>query len=218
MTEAEATLNLRPLSYVSTEDLDEPLTPSHLIVGRRLSSYPDPFVDDARDPDYEISSADLTRRMQYLNTILNHFWVRWRREYLLELRETHRYAHVQNSPKTIAVGDVVLVYDEDLPRTLWKTAVVEDLIQGNDGLVRGARIRVKSGADKLSTLQRPVQLLYPLEINCDKIPVHVATTTDAADNGSYAQQERPRRDAAVAARARILELTSQHLSTEGEDV
>ena len=32
--------------------------------------------------------------------------------------ETHRYAHVQNSPKTIAVGDVVLVYDEDLPQTL----------------------------------------------------------------------------------------------------
>jgi len=101
VTEAEATLNSRPLSYVSTEDLDEPLTPSHLIVGRRLSSYPDPFVDDARDPDYEISSADLTRRMQYLNTILNHFWVRWRREYLLELRETHRYAHVQNSPRPL---------------------------------------------------------------------------------------------------------------------
>ena len=218
VTEAEATLNSRPLSYVSTEDLDEPLTPSHLIVGRRLFSYPDPFVDDARDPDYEMSSAALTRRMQYLNTILNHFWVRWRREYLLELRETHRYAHVQNSPNTISVGDVVLVYDEDLPRTLWKTAVVEDLIQGNDGLVRGAHIRVKSGADKLSTLQRPVQLLYPLEINCDKIPVHVATTTDVTDNGSYAQQERPRRDAAVAARTRILELTSQHLSTEGEDV
>ena len=95
---------------------------------------------------------------------------------------------------------------------------MEDLIQGNDGLVRGARIRVKSGADKLSTLQRPVQLLYPLEINCDEIPVHVATTTDMAGNGSYAQQERPRRDAAVAARARILVLTSQHLSTEEENV
>ena len=115
--------------------------------------------------------------MQYLNTILNHFWVRWRRGYLLELRETHRYAHVQNSPNTIAVGDVVLLYDENLPRTLWKMAVVEDLIQRNDGLVRGARIRVRSGADKLSTLQHPIQLLYPLEINSDKITVHVALYT-----------------------------------------
>ena len=59
---------------------------------------------------------------------------------------------------------------------------------------------MRSGADKLSTLLHPIRLLYPLEINCDKIPVHAATTTDVTDNGSYTQQERPRRDAAVAAR------------------
>ena len=38
VTEAEATLNYRTLSCVSTEDLDQPLTPSHLIVGQRLLS------------------------------------------------------------------------------------------------------------------------------------------------------------------------------------
>ena len=36
--EVEAVLNSRPLSYVSTEDLDEPLTPSHLLVGYRILS------------------------------------------------------------------------------------------------------------------------------------------------------------------------------------
>lgn len=34
ITEVEAIINSRPLSYVSTEDVDEPLTPSHLLVGR----------------------------------------------------------------------------------------------------------------------------------------------------------------------------------------
>jgi hypothetical protein len=34
LTEIEATLNSRPLTYVSTEDLDEPITPSHLINGK----------------------------------------------------------------------------------------------------------------------------------------------------------------------------------------
>ena len=39
--EVEAIVNSRPLSYVHPDDLEEPLTPSHLIVGRRLLSLPD---------------------------------------------------------------------------------------------------------------------------------------------------------------------------------
>ena len=34
-------LNSRPLTYVSSEDIEEPLTPSHLKTGRRLLSIPD---------------------------------------------------------------------------------------------------------------------------------------------------------------------------------
>ena len=36
LTEVEMVLNSRPLTVVSAEDLEKPLTPSHLIVGRRL--------------------------------------------------------------------------------------------------------------------------------------------------------------------------------------
>ena len=39
--EVEAILNSSPLSYVSVDDLDEPLTPLHLSVGRRLLSLRD---------------------------------------------------------------------------------------------------------------------------------------------------------------------------------
>ena len=43
LTEIEAVLNSRPLGYmyVSGEDMDEPNTPSHLVVGRRILSLPD---------------------------------------------------------------------------------------------------------------------------------------------------------------------------------
>ena len=34
VTEVEAVLNSRPLTYVSSEDTTEPLTPSHLLVDR----------------------------------------------------------------------------------------------------------------------------------------------------------------------------------------
>ena len=41
VTEVELILNSRPLSYVTTDDFEEPLTPSHLINGRRLLNLPD---------------------------------------------------------------------------------------------------------------------------------------------------------------------------------
>ena len=41
VTEAEMILNCRPISYVSSEDLEEPLTPAHLIIGQRISAIPE---------------------------------------------------------------------------------------------------------------------------------------------------------------------------------
>ena len=55
-------------------------------------------------------------------------------EYLLELRETHRYANTRVAQnKVIVVGDIVLVYESSLPRTFWRLAKVEKLIKGTDG-------------------------------------------------------------------------------------
>ena len=36
VAEVEMVLNSRPLSFVSTEDIEEPLTPSNLLIGRRV--------------------------------------------------------------------------------------------------------------------------------------------------------------------------------------
>ena len=55
-------------------------------------------------------------------------------------------------------GDVVIVHDDKL-RLNWRLAVVEDLIEGKDGLVRAAHIRM----GKLKTT-RPIVKLYPLEV------------------------------------------------------
>ena len=40
---------------------------------------------------------------------------------------------------------------------------MEQLIAGRDGVVRGAKLRVGR-----SHVERPVQLLYPLELSCDE--------------------------------------------------
>ena len=41
LTEIEAVINCRPLMYISAEDLDEPLTPSHFLYRRRIQNLSD---------------------------------------------------------------------------------------------------------------------------------------------------------------------------------
>ena len=60
-------------------------------------------------------------------------------------------------------GDVVSIHDENLPRTLWRTGVVHELIKRTDDKTRGAVIRV-ADKGKTSFLRRPVQRLFPFEI------------------------------------------------------
>ena len=181
VTEVEAIINSRPISYISSDDLEEPLTPSHLLHGRRLLSLPDnlSYDDEADDEDFEIDVTTLSRRVKHLNSTLNQFWRRWRAEYLLELRDSHRY-HKNGSPETIAIGDVVVVHDEGQPRGFWKLAKVQETIVGKDGKVRGAVLRLPEKNGQPRWLQRPLQKLYPLEVNC--LSPAEASNSNAADD------------------------------------
>ena len=65
--EVEAIVNSRPLSYVSPNDLEEPLTPSHLLVGCQLTSLPDHTqYEQEPDEDFKTSPEMLTRRWRFL--------------------------------------------------------------------------------------------------------------------------------------------------------
>ena len=63
----------------------------------------------------------------------------------------------------IAVGDVMLIKGDERNRAKWKIGIVTELITGKDKVVRGAKLR--AGRDHL---ERAVQHLYPLELNCDR--------------------------------------------------
>ena len=118
LTQVEGIVNSRPLTYVH-EEMSEPLTPSTLCFGRRLLSNPLPqerkvnknLVDDSR------------RRERFLTRILNHFWERWRKEYLTELRERHKVRN-GSTGNSISHGDVVVVHEDKIPRQLWKVGRV----------------------------------------------------------------------------------------------
>ena len=123
---------------------------------------------NADDTEME-TSPSLTKRMRYLNLTLDHFWKRWETEYLLELRECHRYNRTGSGKddEPISVGDIVSVHDENRPRGFWRLARVEMILRGADNRVRSAIVRVHSSDTRSKLLRRPIKCLYPLEVRCD---------------------------------------------------
>ena len=116
MTEVEAVLNSRPLNYVYSEDIETHITPSHLVMGKRLLTSRDATVGESDKVDLR---SDLTRRAKFLQHLSFHFWNRLRREYLLSLRENYKgVLKCTRGSETIHEGDIVVVHDDNLPRTL----------------------------------------------------------------------------------------------------
>ena len=170
ITEVEMVINSRPLSYVSASDVEEPLTPSHLIVGH----------------DFEMSPDVLTRRARYLNSTIDKFWERWRKEYLVELRAAHKQNGKGSSAPRVSVGDVVVIHSDNQPRGMWDLGLVEELLIGSDGEARGAVLRVAGPGRRAKHLRRPVQRLYPIEMPAQKKSAENSSShnnpTDEPDN------------------------------------
>ena len=82
LIDIEAVINSRPLCYVYEDEVAEPLTPSHLIYGRRLKGR-------ETQPTSQILPDDNSpsKRVRYLNRLLDNFWERFQAEYLTNLQE-----------------------------------------------------------------------------------------------------------------------------------
>ena len=181
IVECETIINSRPLTFVYSDDVEEPLTPGHLLHGRRILSLPE--VADVTVQ--ELNRETMTRRAKYMSTLLVHFWRRWKKEYLVGLREYHRMKSLNAGQEVIQEGDVVSIHDSTLKKGFWRLGLVESLIRGRDQDVRGAEVKVCSKGQKPCVIKRPLQLLFPLELHSDL----------QMDNQPI--RERPRRQAAV---------------------
>ena len=109
LTEIEATLNSRPLTY-TYGDIDDgpPLTPSHFLCGHRLLALPCP-ESTGEDPEYlpnDLTPNEFTKKFRYHQRLMQMLWRQWRNEYLTSLRE-HPWTRRASYKQKIKVGDVL---------------------------------------------------------------------------------------------------------------
>ena len=145
---AESLINSRPLTYMSSNPLDEtPLTPNHFLFGQCGGVFAPPSVDELN-----FSPRQRWRRLQEL---VRHFWSRWIREWLPLLSSRSKW-HRESA--NVQVGDVMLLLCPDTPRGNWPLARVTETFPGKDGKVRVVQIRVGN-----RSLRRPISKLCPIE-------------------------------------------------------
>jgi len=112
--EISAAINDRPITFVSDgPDEPFPLTPNHLIYGRRLKSNPEKTTIEDEPPlaprdELILSEKRLTNSFKY-------FWERWLKKYLQDLDKFHATGKSKRQPK---VGEVVMINGEDSKRVL----------------------------------------------------------------------------------------------------
>ena len=150
--EIDLALNSRPLGALYDDDLEEPLTPNHLLHVRQLhfNNYNDTLEDGV---------FDAHKRIEYSETVLNNFWNRGRSEYIPSLLEYQKLYKRQN--KIIpSIGNIVNIYDGKVPGHKWLLGRIYDVIAGKDSAIRDAKLFV--GKTK-KTVERPINKLYPVE-------------------------------------------------------
>ena len=110
-----------------------------------------------------------------------------------------RKCNSKGKERVVTVGEAGLVYEDDKKRGEWKMGVVEGLVIGRDGIVRGATVRVITKG-KPVRLSRPVQRLYPLEFRSEGEGTR--TTCDRNRNTEIPTRKIPPRKAALDSRCK----------------
>ena len=152
LVQIEGIINDRPLMYIEEDSSSgRAISPSDLLLGRRTTDE----VNEKMEP----TEVFTIKRLQYQKALFERFWSIFMKEYLLKLREFSSMKPQGN----IAVGDVVHVRD-DGPRLYWRLGRIEELVEGRDNVVRAAKVKVPTHGDHATTLWRPLQHLYPLEV------------------------------------------------------
>lgn len=152
-------LNDRPLTYVSEDNEERPLTPNDLI----MRKFRPMELDFAKTLTETTTEAYVKHQLKYTDEILKTFWYKWSHDYLQFLRERQATCNFRKNTNNHAprVGDVVIIEDDVHKCRQWTLAKIIQLQRSEDNEVRSAVVKVGTGAK----IARPIQKLYYLELN-----------------------------------------------------
>ena len=191
--EIESILNNRPLCYVYDDIDDIALTPNSLLFGRTLEQTNLVSNGEQTPMNYDITTDGFLSKYKHLEKVINEFWDIWRRDYLLELRQLQKINKSKGAkPK---VNDIVIIYEENIPRQLWKLGRIVEIYKSNDGRERGAKVKV---GKTNQLIDRPLNKLFPLELNSNDDDINDSNNVDDSDdNDTNEKVSRPKRAAAI---------------------
>ena len=147
-------INNVPLTYVYPNTIKTYLTPNHLLFGRQLSSYSSTTSAVIRNLTVLSSTTDK------INRISNHFWHRWRHEYVVNLCETQRASKLNINSQKIMLCQFMMKRCSDTFGKLPQYQgyyLVEFLTQ------EGVTVRIKKAN---AILKCPVNKLFRIKYTC----------------------------------------------------
>lgn len=147
LCECEGFINSRPLTYVAENEELIPLTPAMFLNDIRLNYLPE--VE-------RLDQISFKKRVRYICEIRMQMKQRFKAEYLSELVKFHKKNKAW--PK-VKIGDVVVVGSDNMKRQNWLLGRIEEIGLGKDRVPRVAIVKTKTGK-----LTRPLERLYPLEV------------------------------------------------------
>jgi hypothetical protein len=135
LTRIEACLNSRPLVPMSN-DLTA-ITPGHFLISEALTA--------PLEPDLTELKINQLSRHQLLERLRQHFWKRWRTEYLSYLQGRTKW---QSPSPSLQPGDLVLLVEDNVPPLCWPLGRIQQVHPGSDGNVRVVTVKTNRGTYK----------------------------------------------------------------------
>ena len=191
--DVEINLNNRLLTYIE-EDLEySVLTPNSMILGRDIK-----LPDDSPEEEEVINNwKKQQKRDMYINVRKqlgkDGFINTW------QLSERDNLSH-KEKPVKININDVVIIKADAKNWGKWEIGIIENIFMAKDNPIRLVGIRTGK-----KVIERPVQLLYPMELHCHS-KLTTSYTQDDKTLNVNAEEFQPKRSAAAVAEQRIRDI------------